>query len=304
MRGTEISPLQLDRDRDLVESLMGSRTYRDYERAFTRVTGLPLALQPLNYSSLAHHGKRNENRFCALLADIPETLGVCLRAHDELTRSVKEGAHSITCPFGLTETSIPVKAGGHTVAFLRVGQAMRHEGTAADAKRTAKQLRRCGQSFPPALRRAWEETPHLSYGRYDAIVGLLGFFARQLSELANEIMLREREGEPALVRKARAYITAHREERLTLAEVAEASGASVYYFCKVFKKATGLRFTDFVSRVRLEDARRELLKPERRVSEIAYQVGFQSLTQFNRAFKRVFGESPSKFRGNLQAARG
>lgn len=286
-----------------MDRLARSRTYRDYERAFTRVTGLPLALRPLVFWSLAHHGKRNETRFCALLAEIPETLGVCLRAHDELARVASEGVHSITCPFGLTETSIPVKAGGHTVAFLRVGQAMRNEGSAADAQRTAKQLRRCGQPFSPALRSAWEEAPHLSHGRYDAIVGLLGFFARQLSELANEITLRQSEVEPALVRKARAYISAHREERLTLAEVAGAAGASVYHFCKVFKKATGLRFTDYVSRVRLEDARRELLKPERRVSEIAYEVGFQSLTQFNRAFKRVFGESPSKFRGHLQAAR-
>jgi AraC-like DNA-binding protein len=85
--------------------------------------------------------------------------------------------------------------------------------------------------------------------------------------------------------------------------VAKAAGASVFHFCKVFHRATGLKFTDYVARVRLEDARTQLLNPNRRISEVAYEVGFQSLTQFNRVFKRVFGQSPSKFREHLVANR-
>ena len=78
--------------------------------------------------------------------------------------------------------------------------------------------------------------------------------------------------------------------------MAAAAGASVFHFCKIFHSSTGLKFTDYVARVRIEEARTQLLNPNRRVSEIAYEVGFQSLTQFNRTFKRVFGESPSDFR--------
>src|SRR6202035_664140 len=74
---------------------------------------------------------------------------------------------------------------------------------------------------------------------------------------------------------------------------------SVFHFCKVFHKSTGLKFTDYVARVRLEDARTQLLNPNRRISEVAYDVGFQSLTQFNRMFKRVFGQSPTEFREHL-----
>jgi AraC-like DNA-binding protein len=40
-----------------------------------------------------------------------------------------------------------------------------------------------------------------------------------------------------------------------------------------------------------------------RISEIAYDVGFQSLTQFNRTFKRVFGQSPSEFRARVSSGR-
>jgi AraC-like DNA-binding protein len=92
-------------------------------------------------------------------------------------------------------------------------------------------------------------------------------------------------------------------EPLSLADVARAAGASVFHFCKVFRKSTGLKFTDYVARVRLEDAKTQLLNPNRRISEIAYDVGFQSLTQFNRVFKRVFGQSPTEFRAHLSTGK-
>jgi AraC-like DNA-binding protein len=67
----------------------------------------------------------------------------------------------------------------------------------------------------------------------------------------------------------------------------------------MFKKATGLNFTDYVSRIRVEKAKNLLLNRNLRVSEIAYEVGFQSLTHFNRVFKKVMGQSPTEYRGRL-----
>jgi AraC-like DNA-binding protein len=132
-------------------------------------------------------------------------------------------------------------------------------------------------------------------------VRLLTFFADQLSALSNQLMTEKNNAEPPLVLKAREYIGKHKTEELSLADVAKVAGASVFHFCKVFHKATGLTFTDYVARVRLEDARTRLLNPNLRVSEIAYDVGFQSLTQFNRTFKRVFGQSPTDFRARVSS---
>jgi AraC-like DNA-binding protein len=64
---------------------------------------------------------------------------------------------------------------------------------------------------------------------------------------------------------------------------------STNHLSEKFKQVTGVKFTDYVARVCLEDVRNRLLNPNLRISEIAYDVGFQSLTQFNRTFKRVFG---------------
>lgn len=291
-------------NKQLIDTLQRSRLFRDYESVFTRATGLPMALRPLEFWQLDHHQKANENRFCALLAERPATLAVCLQSHAEIIQHTGVMPRTETCPFGLTETAVPVRLGDETIGFLRIGQVLRRSAIQSDRARAAAKLSECGVPFTGGLREAWKGTPIIPKDKYSAIVRLLTFFAEQLSALINQIVLEKQNSEPPLVRKAREYIEQHKMEPLSLAAVAQASGASVFHFCKVFKKATGLKFTDYVARVRLENAKAQLLNPNRRISEVAYDVGFQSLTQFNRMFKRVFGQSPTEFRGHLSKNRG
>ena len=289
-------------NKQLIDMLVRSRLFRDYENVFTKATGLPLALRPLEYWQLAHHGKKQENAFCALLAENPATLSVCLEAHDHMIQHTGDIPHTVTCPFGLTETAIPVKLGEKTIGYLRIGQVLRRSPSRADTEKVSRTLIEHGVCFATELRTAWEHNPLIAPEKYGAIVRLLTFFAAQLSALINQIALEKQNAEPPLVQKAREYISKNKTKSLSLAEVAKAAGASVFHFCKVFKRSTGLKFTDYVARVRLEDAKTQLLNPNRRISEIAYDVGFQSLTQFNRMFKRVFGQSPTKFRSHLSSS--
>ena len=286
-------------NKQLIGTLLRSRLFRDYQSVFTKATGLGLALLPLEYWQLEHHAKTNENPFCALLAQRPATLAVCLQSHADIIRHTGTKPCTQTCPFGLTETAVPVRLGEKTIGFLRIGQVLRRSAIQSDKRRAAAKLAECGVPFTGDIRKAWEATAIIPKEKYAAIARLLTFFAEQLSTLVNQIVLEKQNAEPPLVRKAREYIGQHKMEPLSLTAVARASGASVFHFCKVFKRTTGLRFTDYVARVRLEDAKTELLNPNRRISEIAYDVGFQSLTQFNRVFKRIFGQSPTEFRAHL-----
>ena len=96
---------------ELVDALRRSKLFRDYERVFAQATGLPLALRPLEYWQLAHHGKLNENPFCALLAENPKTLAVCLEAHEEMIRHTGDLPTTVTCPFGLAGNGGPAQTG-------------------------------------------------------------------------------------------------------------------------------------------------------------------------------------------------
>ncbi|MEK7208255.1 MAG: AraC family transcriptional regulator [Patescibacteria group bacterium] len=98
------------------------------------------------------------------------------------------------------------------------------------------------------------------------------------------------------VSKATSYIEAHSSKALSLGQVAKEMGLNDTYFCKLFKKEIGFNFTYFVSRVRIEKAKILLLSSESKVSVISREVGFTSLTHFNRTFKKLVGTSPTEYR--------
>ena len=103
-----------------------------------------------------------------------------------------------------------------------------------------------------------------------------------------------------MITKAKNFIREHHAEELSLPQVAQFANTSRFYFCKLFKRATGLTFTNFLSHVRIERSRNLLINPQLRVCEVAYEVGFQSLTHFNRVFQKLLGQSPTQYRQKLQ----
>jgi AraC-like DNA-binding protein len=102
--------------------------------------------------------------------------------------------------------------------------------------------------------------------------------------------------EPVRIWKARKFIQAHASEELSLGTVARAANTSPNYFSEKFKEAVGTNFVKYVARARFEKAAALLRNGDLRISEIAFAVGFQSLSQFNRVFKKLSGKSPTEFR--------
>ena len=80
----EAEVVHSDSNKQLVDTLRRSKLFRRYEQVFSEATGLALTLRPVDYWQLAHHGKKHENPFCALLAERPATLSVCLQAHEQM----------------------------------------------------------------------------------------------------------------------------------------------------------------------------------------------------------------------------
>jgi YesN/AraC family two-component response regulator len=139
----------------------------------------------------------------------------------------------------------------------------------------------------------------VSARQHEAVVKLLAIFAQHLSMLSNQVVVQHENAEPPVITRAKEYIHEHQTEELSLGQVAKAVNTSTFYFCKMFKKVTGINFTDYLSRVRIEKSKNLLLNPNLRVSEIAFEVGFQSLTHFNRVFKKILGQSPTEYRAQL-----
>jgi AraC-like DNA-binding protein len=102
--------------------------------------------------------------------------------------------------------------------------------------------------------------------------------------------------EPRDIWKARRFIEEHANEHLSLGRVASAVGINATHLSEKFKQVTGIKFVDYVARTRFEKARELLEDVDLRISEVAFAVGFQSLSQFNRVFKILCGKSPTQYR--------
>jgi len=287
----------MNRAADLIYRISKSDVYKDYERAFSDATQLPMALRPTEIWRLALEGKRYQNPFCALLAKSNRTCAACLQVQKEMQDMSGSGPKTVTCFAGLCDTAIPVKAGEKVIGYLQTGQVALRKPNEVQFNRITQQLVDWGVSVDlTQLKDAYYHSHTLPPQQYTATVKLLELFATHVSTLANEIVVQEDEAESPMIRRARAYILANQADPIDLDKVAQAMHVSTFYFCKMFKKATGLTFTDYLSRVRVEKAKTLLLNPHLRISEIAYDVGFQSLTHFNRMFRKIVGESPTAYR--------
>jgi AraC-like DNA-binding protein len=91
------------------------------------------------------------------------------------------------------------------------------------------------------------------------------------------------------------YIHANYDKHPDVNAVAGSVHLSTSAFCRYFKKQTKMTFTDFVNQYRVAQAKTLLLKGTS-VSEVCYEVGFESLSYFNKLFKKLTGENPSAFK--------
>ena len=286
--------------RKLLEQLTRSDIYQNYQQAFTESTGLPLTLRPAELWQLAQHQNKHQNEFCSLMAEHSRSCAACLEVQQKLSDSASLEPKTVTCFAGLNDTAVPIRLGDQLLGFLQTGQILLQKPTRSQFARTSRQLVEWGLKIDlNKLEEAYFHTRILTRKQYESMVRLLSIFGQHLSLVVNQLALQQENSEPPTISRAKTFIGEHQTEDLSLGQVAHAVNMSSFYFCKLFRKATGLNFTDYLSRLRIEKAKNLLLNPNLRISEIAYKVGFQSLTHFNRVFKKIAGESPTKFREKL-----
>lgn len=98
------------------------------------------------------------------------------------------------------------------------------------------------------------------------------------------------------VRKVYQFIYAHLDGPITLDEVAQVAGMSPAAFSRYFKKVTGRTLMGLINELRVTQACKQLTETSQSVTEIAFASGYQSISNFNRAFQEIKSMSPMAYR--------
>ncbi len=104
------------------------------------------------------------------------------------------------------------------------------------------------------------------------------------------------------LKRVRSYVTAQYMEPISLQQVAAIAGMETKYFSRFFRSKVGVPFGRWRTQVRIAEAVAIMRREDRLVTKIAFDVGLQDITTFERAFKRVIGQSPRQFKQQLRSA--
>lgn len=291
-------------DERIFAKLNDSPFFQTYRKAFMDATGLGLSIIPADEAVQTSGGCSHQSDFCSKLNSGAGGCGNCQHAQRTLKRESSEKTGTRTCFAGMRESLIPVRSGERTFAYLSTGEVFTTEpGEIPEALKACLDGMSLESKERKGLEKSWRSERVMAKEQYEGTITLLAAFALQVSDLLNRLLIEESNAEPEVVMKAKRYVNAHLEDKISLESVAKHVGVSPYYFCKIFKQSAGMTLTEFVNRRRIEWAKRRLLNPQERVTEVAFDVGFQSISQFNRSFLKYVGQSPTRFRDHQGRAK-
>ena len=110
----------------------------------------------------------------------------------------------------------------------------------------------------------------------------------------------ETQSESRRVQKVQRYVAEHYNEEIRLNDLADMVGMTPVAFSRFFRLRTGHTLSDYIIEQRLGRAARLLVDSAQTIAEICYDCGFNTLSNFNRLFKRSKGCTPKEFRDNYQ----
>jgi len=239
--------------------------------------------------------------FCTLVRNSPGSEDGCRRS--DIEEAVQEaGARREPflhlCHAGLIEVVMPVVWRGEHVATVFCGQALVEGSPAADKDWIRKRWRELQLSQKRILP-AYRALPHVSKEQLVQVGRVLFLALGRLAQAESRAALDRAlstERSP-VVHKARAYVDQHfREPVMGIARVAAQVGVSAAHLSRVFHRTVGITFSDYLTERRIEEAKDLLRSTNLKIADVTDQVGYAHQSYFGRIFKRLTGQSPSRYR--------
>lgn len=231
---------------------------------------------------LPHRHAIHDSAVCEELKNREGGMRRCLRCRQwAIEKALKEGkSYGGECINGVYEYMHPVFVGDECAALIFIGNIRR-----PDAQVRLQRLLGDRWDLAQTMQTSFDE------GECRALGSLIESYMRVLLE--HQAPKTPNRTSP-LIANIQAYVAENLEYEVTLSDAARLFHYHEQYLGRLFKRETGMRFSDYINTERIKRAAL-YLRDARSVIQVAYQVGFHNVTYFNRCFKRYFGKTPTEY---------
>lgn len=276
-----------------------SKLFRDYQVAFASACGLVPELRHADASTMPEWPITDIAPSNESLDSGKHSVAVHRFFKQKLART-QNSPPSYESHNDRHSTFIPVRTGNRVLAVLFISRFPLQPPTREEVEKLLQLTGfEAGSVKAEQIETVVRQARAMSSLQYASLVRLLEIFSGRLADWYTWETQHAPGAEPDEridILRAKEWIEEHYHERLTLTKVARTMHMSAQHFCRKFSRVTGIKFRDFVTLTRVNRAQRLLANPATPIAEAAYASGFQGISQFNRSFRKLVGQTPSEFR--------
>jgi len=241
--------------------------------------------------------RKRQAPFCQALQRQNEGRKLCQDCDQRFYREAlqQSGPLRYRCHAGLTEFIVPVIRHGQVIALLQCGQVLETKPSSADWQATREQEARQGLN-PDLLEPFYYHSRILPPPRQADLLVFLQFIADYVANIDTPWLNPSASRNQETLRRIMNHVEAHLAEDLSLHAIARGAAVSSRTLSRLFKRETGMTVLDFVHQRRIARACHYLGTTDLSCTEIAFAVGYQSVQNFNRSFRRLRDTTPREWR--------
>lgn len=255
--------------------------------------------------------KVHANRFCNVAKTTAAGMRTCLRCKAASIRKAMrlKTPYYGSCYLGMAEIVVPVHFNDKPVCIIYLGNLRLDDNARQQLARISKICSVTGvdrEALVKELETA-EAVQESRISEYMEICSILKDII--LLAVSNDTRLKTkslpdspeyRDDGHWVIQSVKNYVSAYYNRNLKLSYLAKLYFHNPQYLCRLFKKETGVPFTDFVNQVRINQAKHLLALTDHNIVDISLQAGYNNVTYFNRLFKEFTGMTPGEYRSSCQ----
>ena len=257
-----------------------------------KISGFRVSLHGTDFKEIAAYPKERLP-FCAEIQKSKEEFRRCENCdRDAATVVMKSGrAHVYKCRYGLCEAVCPLYNFGTLTGYLMMGQ-VADENTDLEALKSA--LFELSHDFSK-INEIEKNTPVVRSERISSFVNIMTICAEYMT-LANILT----SSAPRLPELAKIYLHENYSEKVTIEKMCTTFCCSKSTLLTAFKKEYGRTLIDYLSELRVEEAKKLLSSTSLSINEISDATGFYDQSYFSKVFSKEVGLTPSDFRKEMR----